>query len=186
VEKSQKPEKKRNEAALLGLLLLFAAGGVLFFEAFSKKPIEGQMEFTSLQSKETQKKVNRHLQETSRQIYLREQKAYIESQKSMKQLEKAKAQSPYKADQTDLPMPHYEEPTRRFSMPSDPNELIQEELFREQAERRYTEAYKKEYTRQFIENARADGWEIRVDSSYKIISVKPIRTPAESVFGGGH
>ena len=42
----------------------------------------------------------------------------------------------------------------------------------------HNEAYRKEYVRQFLDNARRAGWEIRLDDDYRVISAKRIRTPA--------
>lgn len=165
---------------MIGLLFLLLAGGLLFFGG--NKNTKNSDDQVSLKNPETLEKINRHMQDTNRQMYLQEQKAYIESKKSYNEFHKAPSQQPYQVDHSEVSIPQYEEGPQNFAMPKDPHDLIQEELFREQADRQYTEAYKKEYARQFVENAKAAGWLIKLDASYRIISVRPLRKPAEKLF----
>lgn len=64
------------------------------------------------------------------------------------------------------------------ALPNDPMNLVQQQLFQAQATKTYDEAYRKEYARQFIENARRGGYEIQLSDDYRVISVKPIRSPS--------
>lgn len=59
--------------------------------------------------------------------------------------------------------------------PSSPEEYLQMELFKAQEAATLNAAYKEEYARQFIANARKDGWEIKLNKDFKVISVKPLR-----------
>lgn len=179
----------------LGLILIFLGFVTLLMQDFGVTGASGQIEMGSidLKSKDTQEKINRHLQETSRKMYLQEQRSQIESRKIQEEVRKMKAQEVYHVEPSTVDIPnandrhYFNEQVGRgrkdFGSPQDPSQMIQEQLFREESERQFSEAYKKEYTRQFIENARAGGWEIKVDDSFRIISVKPIkRKPAENVF----
>ena len=64
------------------------------------------------------------------------------------------------------------------------SELIHHQLFEAQNAEMQDKAYREEYARQFIENARRGGWEIKLDANYKVISVKKIerRSRASSEF----
>jgi len=61
--------------------------------------------------------------------------------------------------------------------PTSPDELLQMELFNASEQNKLDEAYKEAYAKHFIENARRDGWEIKLNKNYKIISAKPILKP---------
>lgn len=64
------------------------------------------------------------------------------------------------------------------------SELIHHQLFEAQNAEMQDKAFRDEYARQFIENARRGGWEIKLDANYKVISVKKIdrRSRASSEF----
>ncbi|MBX3034952.1 MAG: hypothetical protein KF865_13615 [Bdellovibrionaceae bacterium] len=64
------------------------------------------------------------------------------------------------------------------ALPANPADLIHHQLFEEQNSRQQSAAYRKEYARQFVENARRGGWEIRLDDDYKVISVRRLRQPS--------
>jgi hypothetical protein len=198
----EKSNQKNKNPAFLGLIFILLAG-VLFFLNETQKNAPGYMEMSSieLQSQETQNKINRHLQETSRKMFLQERNGMIETSKTMRRLESSRPQPRYQIER-EVVIPNSED-MHEFNeqvgrgqkvpgMPTDPAQRIQEELSREQAEHQYSEAYKKEYARQFVENARSQGWEVQMDGNYKVISVRPLRKrlPTSDVFsenpGGGN
>lgn len=55
-----------------------------------------------------------------------------------------------------------------------PDHIIQGEIADQQRAREYEEAYKEEYARQFVENARQNGYEITLDQDYTVIRVDKI------------
>src|SRR5690606_34236769 len=104
-------------------------------------------------------------------------------------------QRPYKVEPNKLEIAEYQERhnfnenigrgLKKNSLPADPHQLIQTDLFYDEVDQAQSEEYKKEYTRQFIENAKKDGWEIKVDANYKVISVRPLeRKPSFYLIDG--
>lgn len=184
-------ENKKNKNILLGLILLLLAVGLFFMaENDVKKSVD-----VGLQSKETQELVNRHLRETSQDMILKQQKSQLESQKEILNAEKNGPQQKYNYNPHKLEISQYEEnpdfnkavgrDSKVYSYAQDPNQVVQGKLFQDQAEEKYSEQYKKEYARQFIENARNAGWDIKVDASYRVISAKKLqRAPTYDVFQG--
>lgn len=66
------------------------------------------------------------------------------------------------------------------ALPETPDQLIQSEIFNQQQLADYSAAYKEEYARQFVENARRAGWEVVLDEDFRVISTRRIRNPAHS------
>ncbi len=60
--------------------------------------------------------------------------------------------------------------------------VIHSEMAERELQRHAEEAYRREYARQYVENARRNGYHVELDSEYKIQSVKelPQRTGASS------
>ena len=182
-------ENKNRKSIFFGLILLLLALGLFLFEDQENKKQGFQQNF---RSKETQELVNRHLRETSQDITLKQQKASIESQKEILKAQSSRPQKKFDYNPHQLEISEYQENpifnqelgrgVKSYDFSQDPNQIVQSKLFQDQTLEKYTEQYKKEYTRQFIENARQAGWEIKVDASYRIISARPIqRSPAYQI-----
>ena len=62
---------------------------------------------------------------------------------------------------------------------SDPDHIIQQQINDNDKQNEYEAAYRENYARQFIENARAHGYQIELDSSLVVKSVKQIRRPSQ-------
>lgn len=184
-------ENKKNKNVLWGLILLLLAIG-LFFMAENDG---NKVAHVGLQSKETQDLVNHHLRETSQDMLLRQQKSQLEAQKEILNAEKQGPQQKYNYNPHKLEISQYEEnpdfnkavgrDSKAYDYAQEPNQIVQGKLFQDQAEEKYSEQYKKEYARQFIENARKAGWDIKIDASYRVISAKKLqRVPTYDVFQG--
>lgn len=189
MKKAPSPRRQDHRVALGAALILIAV--LLFF--LGDPQTSGKVDMSST---ETQQKVNRHLQQTSRDIFLRERKAYLENQKTLQDIKHTRPQPKFDGDKHEFSLSRYEERPqfneevgrgkKEFSFPSDPQQLIQTELFHDQREHEYTEAYKKEYARRFVEEAKQKGYLIQMDSSYRVISVRPLRKrqPTQELFNG--
>lgn len=69
--------------------------------------------------------------------------------------------------------------SRNSGQPESPAEVIQMEMYKQQMQNAANEEYRKEYARQYIEHARGNGYEVKLDSDLKVISVKPLRQPSQ-------
>jgi hypothetical protein len=58
-----------------------------------------------------------------------------------------------------------------------PDNVIQAQLSDEDRRQAYEQAYRAQYAKQFIENARRNGYEVRLNDQNVVISVKPLRVP---------
>ena len=61
-----------------------------------------------------------------------------------------------------------------------PSEVIQTGIYRKEIEKQQEELDKKEYARQFIENARKSGYHLVLSEDNKVLSVTPIRKPSQT------
>ena len=184
-------KNKKNKSILFGLLLLLLAIGFFLIPDSDDKSVH----HLDLQSKETQDRINRHLRETSQDMVLKQQKSLLESQKELLRAQQDGPQQKYNYNPHKLEISHYDEhpdfnkaigrESKSYDYAQDPNQIVQGKLFQDQADEKYSEQYKREYTRQFIENARNAGWDIKVDAYYQVISAKKIqRSPSYDVFQG--
>lgn len=184
---SPKKNEKKDRSYLLGFifLLLSAFFVFLFLLPDGKK---GEVANKNPQSKQFEEKVNKYLFQTSQQMELNRQKAQIEAN----DLEaKGLGKPTVKDDVHHLDLstdPRAEALLRELGRdvkdngaPMNADEQVQAELFQEQENQEYSEAYKKEYARQFVENARKAGYIIKLNDDYKVISISPIRKPADNL-----
>lgn len=63
--------------------------------------------------------------------------------------------------------------------PVTPSEVINAQIFDQEAKAKQDEADRKEYRRQFIENARQGGYEIELSEDNKVLKSTPIRKPSQ-------
>lgn len=60
--------------------------------------------------------------------------------------------------------------------PSNPQHVVQSQLREKQEMAAYEEAFRKEYARKFIENARREGYDVRLSADLVVLSVRKIKT----------
>lgn len=141
-------------------------------------------EAPSARSKHAQDVVNRHLERTAEQLEMQRTRMKIENSKLTMDYYHAEPDRAYvpPAEGTELKADTRSENVaedlgleRRRQLAADPMSAIHQQLFEEQRDRERSDAYKKEYARQFIENARRGGYEVQLSDDYRVLSVKPIR-----------
>lgn len=166
--------------------ILAVAGACLYVGLTDKSP--GSRTPPSARSAQAQESVNRHLEKTAEKLEMERRRMQVENARMA--LEYANS----------APDPQYAPPTRegaelihdqrteklaedlgvdsQRTLPTNPMDLIHQQLFEAQRNREMTDAYKKAYAAQFIENARRGGYEIKLNDEFRVISVKPIRRPS--------
>ncbi|HEY8270221.1 MAG TPA: hypothetical protein VIG33_04990 [Pseudobdellovibrionaceae bacterium] len=144
---------------------------------------------SSVDPKEFESKVNNHLFNTAQSIEMSQEKMRMETDQLADQGLNPQASPKVEVQRLDFSMDPRSETllnelgreVKESTGPSNADETIQADLFESQQSQELSEAYKKEYARQFIENARKAGYIIRLNEDYKAISVRPIRKPAEDM-----
>lgn len=191
-----KNKKSENSSLryLIGLLFLILGFSLVFIP--TSKPVkksnnqqaEGSIEEQSL------KKVNDHLwkSQLKNEIEMQIAKEKIKSEALNKNSNRSQFGS---AGDTSSPWNKNEDFTReieresnRFGIATDPSEVIHSKIFEDDKFDKYNEEYKQEYARQFIENARKNGWIVELDEKYQVKSVRPTRKPSQQnqLFNSGH
>lgn len=181
-------DDKKDKSFLLALLLFVGAGLLLYM---SWEPSLSSRSSAVDKVNKLEESVNKHLTSTNDRIEFSRQRMALENARAAKDLRETVAQPTYLPERSGVDLSTdprgYEianelgRGSRFESMPSSPDEEIQKELFNAQQNAEYTKAYKDEYARQFIENARKGGWLVELNDDYKVISVRPIRKPSQSM-----
>ena len=189
--KNQKKKSSDSKSFLL-LLLLMLGAGTFYFLGSSHKIIKAK-KVISAYSPEADALVNQHLVVTSRSLELQAKRRHVENQFSAPQLgesvlvDRLKDKKDYGVDHSsDTNESNAYDDLNRYRQDvrlTDPDTIITNQLHDEDRAMAYDESYREEYARQFIENARRNGYEVRLDENYVVTSVKKIRTPSSSILG---
>ena len=181
-KKSSQEKKKTFAPTLVALLLLLTAA----FLVWSSREVQPREPGPLSKAKNYDDLVNLHLQETYKNIQRQQIQAEIANDKEAPSLSET---APNKINRPqDLSLEFKQDPrikeipemTGRAVKPElpddvDPKVVIQKRLHEEQRWNEYSQAYREAYAKQFIENARRGGWDIKLNHEFKVLSVKPIK-----------
>nr|BFD61508.1 hypothetical protein BdHM001_01890 [Bdellovibrio sp. HM001] len=188
---SQKTEKE-NSMWLALLLFVGAAAMVFVYLGTSDAPQKVAGTPAAVKSEKFEKSVNRHLMLTNEKMEMARQRMQVENAQLMNSdFSQTKAQAAYENDRRlDLSMDTRaqelaEELGRgaRHEEALSPHDIVQKELFNAEQAQEYSQAYKEEYARQFVENARRGGYKIILSEDLsRVLSVTPIRNPSNNPY----
>lgn len=196
---SERPEKENKSQLLLALLLFLGA----IFLTWAYLDTTGSHASTStakiVKSEKFENAVNKHLSLTNHRIELERQRMAVENAKILNDgISGTKPQVAYtnenhldlsaENDAADIAKVLGRGPRNSEDLLS-PDDVVQKELFNAEQAAQYSQAYKEEYARQFVENARRGGYRIKLSEDLmRVISVTPIRRPGQAlddVISGG-
>lgn len=181
-------KSQREKSMLLALGLFLAAGGLIFaYLGGEDKKKPGPAAITK--TKKFEQQVNRHLMLTNERMELEKQRMALENAKILNNpMSATRPQKAYSNDErldlsTDNRAAEVAKELGRGPKQEElasPHDIVQKELFNEEQAQQASQAYRQEYARQFIENARRGGYEVRLSEDLsRVISVKPIsRNPS--------
>lgn len=187
---SQKSQKERS--MVLALLLFVGAAGLIFAYLGSEdsKPAKVAGPSPTAKSEKFEKAVNRHLMFTNERIELERQRMEVENARLLNNdFNSTKPQRAYSNDSrldlsNDNRAAEIAEELGRGERNEDivtPHDIVQKELFNAQQQQAYSQAYKEEYARQFVENARRGGYKVILSEDLsRVISVTPLRNPSQN------
>lgn len=184
---SRTDENSKLALALLLLALVLGAGAVILFPGKSDQPVA---EVNPIDLKDEKKRrqieatVNRHIQLTNRKIETEKEKIRIEAGFVIPKVG-MQISRPYvpsgKDDGLDLRADKNEyNPVRDLdrrppaATPNSAGAIVQSEMAEAQAQKALEEQYQKEYAKQFIEEARRNGYDVKVGPDYRVIEVRPL------------
>ncbi|HWU43579.1 MAG TPA: hypothetical protein VN132_09080 [Bdellovibrio sp.] len=144
----------------------------------------------SARSEKFEKSVNKHLMITNENMEMQRQRTEIENARFGKEFGATQAQPIYTTptEGTDLNRENTATEIanelgrgeRKEDPILNPNDVVQKEIFNKQQAEEYSQAYKREYARQFIENARRGGYKVILSEDFRVLSVTPIRHPSQN------
>jgi hypothetical protein len=188
-------KEKRQPGNFLVFLLLLAAG-VCVLLALPDKSARSKSDFSSTNPKalpsayspEVEDLVNKHLYMTSQKEDWAEKKMKAENTFMAPEVGHAILPSGKKSASLDHSADSYEgnafNDLNRYPKElnyASPDEVIQGSLQDQQRQKTYDQIYRKEFARQFIENARQHGYNVKLNDDMVVISVTPIVNPTFSV-----
>lgn len=173
---------------LIVFLVVGIAGAIFYFKnvesaEVAAKPLTAQQ----LSSKQQDEVVNKYLQETNQSVLrekIKSERIMAEARIKLAELEKLNREKQQKENEK-IPLERqiWKESSSDVadSPAQDINSKVHQKAFQDKSE----EAEKKEYARQFIENARKGGYHIELDSNNEVIKVTPIRKPSQQEDSSG-
>ncbi len=142
----------------------------------------------AVRSEKYEKSVNKHLMVTNETMSMARQRMEIENARLAKDFDATSAQPAYVPQQSGVDLSNDSRAAdianelgrgeKRPEAFENPNDVVQKELFNQQQQAEYSKAYKEEYARQFVENARRGGYKVKLGEDFKVISVTPLRNPS--------
>lgn len=173
-------QKGSSQSYLLAVIFFLLAGGLVFF-ALQKE--EGQTRMSSkmpqavsANSAEAEKVVNKYLKQTSKAIEMQQIQTKIQNQFVIPKVgEVISANNEARKKKTiNISNPEVVGSNPSVYDTSSPAAKIQNELADQQQLEDYDQKFREEYIRQFVENARQNGWKLVVDENGVIKSATPL------------
>jgi hypothetical protein len=189
---------RQRSGTFLAFLLLLAAGACVLL-ALPTKPSRSKSDLASTgatlpsaYSPEVENLVNKHLFLTSQEQDWAQKKMKAENtfmtpeigSSILKQAAKPKLKSfgvDHSSDQNeDAAFNDLNRYPKQLNY-NNPEQVIQGQLQDQQRQKAYDESYRQEYARQFIENARKHGYQVKLNDDLVVVSVAPIVQPTFQV-----
>lgn len=160
---------------VVGLLIIFT--GLFFIDV---KPKNHETHSSSLAKPELDidSKVNEYMQEMQR----KRTSAELHSISRLQSGIDATGIAEKKINETDpatVPIEKqiWKDSDQQIAEKENPMDVIYRRIYEEEVIKRLTEQEKKQYAREFIENARLSGYHIKLSMDLEVLSVEPIRNP---------
>lgn len=178
-------QKPKENSMMLALLLFLGATGLVFAYLQSEEPAPAVSKTpASVQSEKFEKSVNRHLMFTNEKMELERKRMQLENAQLMNaDFNSTKPQEAYQnhnhlRQDVDTRSADIANELGRGDKIADmysPHDVVQREIYDAQQDAEYRQAYREEYARQFIENARRGGYNVKLSEDLsRVISVQPI------------
>lgn len=180
-------KKKFDAQQWLPVAILAIAGALLYIGLTDNGPTREAA--PSARSAHAQQVVNKYLSSTAEKLAMQRKLAEVQAQKINMDYPSTAPGTAYvapreggelKEDQRADAVAEDLGVGPKVAMPTDPMSLIHHQIFEEQRAREMNDAFKKEYARKFLENARRGGYDVVLSEDFRVISVKPLRRPTRA------
>lgn len=170
---------------------LIAAAGFLLFVGLSGGGSPSKNRKNLAKDEKVQSNVNEHLRKTAEKIEMAKRQQALRSWQLVNDYSRSVGETAYtppteganlqetgNAHEVAKDLGRYED----SGGSGNASDLIHQQLFEAQIAQQQDKAYRDEYARQFIENARRAGWDVKLDANFKVISVKKIERKPTNQF----
>lgn len=167
---------------ILIISLVVAIGGFFFYTKNEKEAqASQQVQVNEMSSQDLDSIVNKHIKETTDDVLrtkIMTEKSMLETRKKLAKLEQ---QRQIKKDKEDANVPLERQIRKESQRESDltPADIINAKLNSKNQEDSMDAADKKEYARQWIANAREQGYLLELSEDLEVIKYTPIRKPSQ-------
>lgn len=167
---------------LIMLLVLCIAGAFFYFktvenQVVTSKPTAAQQ----LSAQQQDEVVNKYLKETTLSVLqdkIKSERIMAEARIKLAELEKINRDKQQKENEK-IPLEKQIWKESQTPVADSPAQDINSKVYQKNFQDKMDEAEKKEYARQFIENARQGGYHIELNDDLEVIKVTPIRKPSQ-------
>lgn len=185
----RKTSQEDSKSFFLLLVLLLGAGGFYLLGIQEEKPMRSVKREVSAYSQEANQRVNEHLAWTNKKIELQARKRAIENYSTPQVGDSIISKEikdygvDHSADTNETNAYNDLNRDRHELRATDPDRVIRNQIYDQDSAIAYEQAYREEYARQFVENARMKGYEVKLSSDFVVLSVKKIRNPSNAIIG---
>lgn len=194
---ANKQSRKPDHSWVFLLLFIIGAAVLILLDNSPQNKTESNRQATTtiptlnIDEKEKMNRVNQHLKETA--IHL-ESDRIRRSQEVHAEMQKLQHGTPEVVNNPEVGLTF--ENNRSMDQLADefnrshqlteeqltPEQIVQNRLLEMRMQENADQAYREEYARQFIENARAGGWDIRLGPNFEVLSVRKLKPRKPSLF----
>lgn len=175
----------------MGLIFIIGAviiGGYLWWDSGRAKRVASPKPVTANVNDEANRKrlervVNTHIQVTNQKIEIEKEQIKVEASFTVPRVGEFVIQKNEGADSFNQRSDRTEmnaarDLRRETQITMSANDIIQAEMANLETQSEYDRQYREEYARQFVDNARRNGYEVKLSPDYKVIGVKPLGGPS--------
>lgn len=186
-------DKNRDQPKIL-VLLLFVGAAILAISYFdSEDSSKGNESKTSRAPRAVaESSVNSHLMYTNDKIEFQRKALEIENARALNKAFKRNSEQSTYVNPNRLDLSSEDHSTNlaevlgrgeKKSETQSPEDIVQQEIYMAEQAAEFNQAYREEYARQFVENARRGGYKVILSEDLtRVISVTPIRRPSKESF----
>lgn len=157
------------------------AGAFFYLKNNQNPPVEVKSVNEQMSSKQQDEVVNKYLKETTESVLrekIKSERIMAEARIKLAELEKINREKQQKENEK-IPLERQIWKESKMPVVDSPAQDINNKVYNKNFQDIKDEAEKKEYARQFIENARKGGYHIELDNNLEVIKVTPIRKPSQ-------
>jgi hypothetical protein len=195
-EPQHKKQIRKSDHSWVFLLFFIVGAMILFlFESTPSKKQEVKNPAASsspvFDESDKMNRVNRHMKETAIQLESDRLRRAQETQIELQKLRAGATEEVHRPEsgltfENDRSMDQLSaELNRSHAITEDqltPEQIVQNRLLELRLQQNEDQAYREEYARQFIENARAGGWDVKLGPNFEVLSVRKLKPRKPSLF----